>query len=148
MQPMHPLGLTEWAALICGVVLGAGSLASLLIALFRDRAGARRRCPRCWYELAALARTPFVALTCPECGRAIGKPRQLLRTRRRWRRAALSLLLVGAGVVLSVWPWSRGGAWHRWVPSTALIIGLPWIDDDWAVDELSRRLWTGPDGTE
>ena len=76
------------------VLLGAG-LFVLFRALFGDRARGRRRCPKCWYDMAGLPprtvkeeRERFV---CPECGARSS-------ARRNWRERA------GAA------PGRRGGA--------------------------------------
>ncbi len=71
---------------LMGAVVACGGLVLTGWALFWDRARGRRRCPKCWYDLAA---TPAGAAgtTCPECGRTARSERELARTRRRnWFR--------------------------------------------------------------
>lgn len=87
-----------------------------------DPSKGRSRCPKCWYPLAAAPSSPSQAAwssTCPECGRAVRKARQLARTRRHKGLIALACLttlvhiwFLGAFVV------NQGPLWP--VPSTAL----------------------------
>jgi hypothetical protein len=53
---------------------------------------------------------------------------------------ALIVLGVGSGLVLG--PSLSGGRWQKWVPSTAIIIMLPWVDQPWPADELRDRFWS------
>jgi hypothetical protein len=83
-------------------------------------------------------------LRCPECGREARREREFARTRRRWRWAAAGMLclLLGAGAALA--PAARSGAWHRWLPNTA-VIALPGrVHDKWVYDELHRRVENSP----
>lgn len=116
-------------------------LATILWALFADRARGRRRCPRCWYDLSALPGT----LTCPECGRTAASERRLRRTRRRWRRAAAGFLALAVGAGLIATPAVRAHGWEGLVPTTGLILLIPYMDDDprWFSDALHER--TGRD---
>jgi hypothetical protein len=79
----------SWLFTVGGAALALLGLAIITLALFRDRARGRRRCARCWYDLAGVP-----GLTCPECGRTARSERALLRTRRRWRRVAIGLLVL------------------------------------------------------
>ncbi len=84
------LSATAWT------IAGVGALA-FLWAMCRDRSRGRTRCPKCWYDLAGLAKpeTPSPwPITCPECGKKIGHERQTRRTRRHWRLAALALAMM------------------------------------------------------
>ncbi len=79
-----------WLFLGLAVVLTA-------YALFADRAKGRRRCPKCWYDMAGLP-----GPQCPECGHAARNDRALSRTRRRWKRLVFTvpLAIIGyAGIV-------------------------------------------------
>src|ERR1043165_565093 len=110
----------DWLSHLLGWLLaGAGSLL-LLWALFRDRSRGHRRCPKCWYDMDG---TP--GLRCPECGREAPTERSLLRTRRRRRTAALSLLILPAGYMLSCIPEVRKLGWPSFIPSTALVFLAP-----------------------
>jgi len=120
------LGLLAWA-------LAGDRLANRAL----RRRGGLRRCPRCWYDMRATE-----GLTCPECGRAARRERALLRTRRRWRAGVVGLLVLAIGVGVGISPRGKAGAWHLWVPDTAVILAMQFAPDPgWTVDELARRAW-------
>lgn len=75
--------------LAASAVLG---IALILLALFRDRCKSRRRCPKCWYDMAGAAPTPPVR--CPECGHVSQTERELARKRRRWWLAIVGYILI------------------------------------------------------
>lgn len=102
--------ITAWAFAIAGAAL-------LLHALFHDRSRGRKRCPKCWYDMAGAP-----TLTCPECGRTARKPRHLLRTHRHYRRALALLLLVGLpAYLLNNAPRIAKQGWSGGIPSIVLI---------------------------
>src|SRR4051794_34257850 len=101
-------GSLDWLFPLLGYTLAAAGAALLLWSLFWDRARARRRCPKCWYDMAGIA-----SLRCPECGREARAERRLRRTRRRWRWAAASLPLILAGLAAIETPAIRRGGWPR-----------------------------------
>jgi hypothetical protein len=109
----------DWIYPALGWPLAAAGVLWLISALFRDRSRGRRRCPGCWYDLSG---TP--GLLCPECGRAAASEKSLRRTRRRWRRASLALLVFGAGVGVTAIPGFRSG-WQTLVPTAALALVAP-----------------------
>ncbi|MEM9167990.1 MAG: hypothetical protein AAGB48_13315 [Planctomycetota bacterium] len=76
-----------WAAL--GTVAAGAAL--LLWALYFDRSRGRRRCPKCWYDMAEVQ-----GRLCPECGRTAKHEARLYMTRRRWGWAAAGLAIVGS----------------------------------------------------
>lgn len=59
--------------------------------LIGDPSRGRRRCPKCWYDMAA---TP--SLRCPECGRLAKRERDLFRRRNRPILGWASLFLAAA----------------------------------------------------
>ena len=82
----------------------------------------RKRCPRCWYDMEGAAGT-----TCPECGRVIVRPSQLLRTRSSRPMMVLGCLLIATSYgVLKSRPISAGN-WRGALPATGLIAALPWL---------------------
>src|SRR5258705_387983 len=115
----------EWAFLLAGGAGVVAGLALLAVALFADRSRGRRRCGKCWDDMGGVP-----GLVCPECGREAKGERGLLRTRRRWRLAGLSVVLVGAGVVTAEWRRLEEGNWPALVPDGALRIVLGWFKDD------------------
>lgn len=132
-------GFTTDAMGMSGIAVVALCLtfaAALIYAGVRfDPANGRRRCPRCWYDMAG---TPM--RRCPECGHECSKERRLFRARRsRW--------LIAAGMMLALAPCSIGVAkdvnlrgWVAAIPTPVLIAGLPWLTDEMAVEsEASLR---------
>lgn len=123
-QPTH-----EYLLLVLGAVCLMG-IVTFLWAMFADRAGGRRRCPKCWYDMSGAvpsSQTPVFA--CPECGTAVTSAKGLGRTRRHWRLAAIGALVVlmalGVGVERTVRlrnPWKH-------VPTAVLIYIMPWVGD-------------------
>lgn len=113
---------------------GAMALVAIVLAawaLFADRARGRKRCPRCWYDMAG---SP--TLTCPECGKIAASEKKLLKTRRRWRFvafAAVMLLIAGATALV---PSGRNGSWPSAIPDVAILalapfdLGLSQIDTE------------------
>src|SRR5262245_53699143 len=97
---------TAWLYWIGGGVLGAFGLWLFYWSMLRDRSRGRRRCPRCWYDMTgapAFAEKPGT-FTCSECGKTITRERRLHKTRRRWRWAVVSLLLLPAAYVVYQYP--------------------------------------------
>lgn len=125
------------ALLTCGIGLSAW-------ALFWDRARGRRRCPRCWYDMAGAE-----GLRCPECGHVVKRERGLFKTRRRWGFAVLGVLVVLAGYGVSVTPRVRAHGWARGVPSAAIVLFAPLPEpfrnlgprDPGLLGRINSRLW-------
>jgi hypothetical protein len=120
----------DWIWTTTGWCLAAVALALLAWALFRDRSRGRKRCPKCWYDMAGTPasardeRTGIERFTCPECGR-ISPARRLRRTRRKYRLALVSLLIFGAAYLTAHIPEYRSGGWVRLIPSTYLAFLAP-----------------------
>lgn len=126
---------TAWTLWAAAFALGAW-------ALLWDRSRGRPRCPRCWYSmtgaLAASRETDAPALRCPECGKQIRSRRGLFRTRRRWRWAGASILLVAAGYESLHVPRIRAHGLPGAIPTTALVLGAPWCEP------LTLEEWLSP----
>jgi hypothetical protein len=153
------MGATSgWVAALwwAGVAVCAVGVLVVLLALFRDRSRGRRRCPRCWYDMSGVP-----GLACPECGRTAKGVQSLFRTRRRWRRGAVGLVVATFGVVISLAPgiWNEGSL--SLVPTPVLIRFAPsaWNDQVWdagtqlwvlnpVAKEIQRRLKGGETFTE
>ena len=115
-----------------GPYLGGGmglSLFGLFLAILAwrgDRPRGRRRCPKCWYLVDAA-----VGLRCSECGHEAKGERALFRPRRRWRLAVLGLAVVGVGQLGWYESRVRNHGWLSVVPTEVMILGLPWLPDEW-----------------
>jgi hypothetical protein len=106
----------ELAWTIIGSVVGAAGLMLAAWALGWDRARGRRRCPKCWYDMAGVA-----GLQCPECGRTASNESRLLRTRRRPAWFILgALALVGAYCLANI-PRILKAGYVGAIPTTGLI---------------------------
>lgn len=122
---MNPVTFSDWIFLAVGFPLGAIGLVVILLALFKDRARGRERCPRCWYDLQGVPRIDTAGATCPECGRAKITPKQMRRTRRRWWRASLGVVVILLGAGLALTPTVRSKGWPSIVPMTVLAFFAP-----------------------
>ncbi len=107
-----------WEASAWGVA--ALGIALAVWAWRGDRSRGRRRCPKCWYDMAG------VGLKCPECGHEAGAVKRLYRPRRRRGLAALGLAILLGSYGLWIVPRVRAGGWVAAIPTTVLIIGMPW----------------------
>lgn len=81
---------SEWMNWV--LLIGGFAMAGVLIyvawwALFADRARGRRRCPKCWYDMAY---SP--GMVCPECGTNTKREAEFGRTRRRYYIAIAAIL--------------------------------------------------------
>jgi len=155
----------DWVLWFAAGLLLVGGVWLTGWSLFHDRARGRRRCPKCWYDLRG---TP--GLRCSECGYEAKRERQLFSTRRRWRLAALGVLLMLAASSAGLAPKVRRDGWLSLVPTTVLILAVPPAAEDWiwppvgmlspgdteddllnrpssfenrAADELARRIASG-----
>lgn len=88
-------------------------------ALFADRSRNRRRCPRCWYDMAY---TP--GMTCGECGFVASNEMQFYRTRRRYGLAA-GVILASVAIALFLSGRMTQRSLLAMVPSRVLIWTLP-----------------------
>jgi len=123
---MTPPWLT-WLLWSIGGVLALAGLVLLISALFWDRSRGRLRCPKCWYDMSGLK---VGDLTCPECGRTQKHEGRLRKTRRRYVRAAASVVLVGLGVGSALAPRIMQHDPLAIVPAFALRLILPEFEED------------------
>lgn len=126
----------EWVWLATGWLLGAVGLVVLVWALFWDRARGRRRCPGCWYDLSGAvvetsrdregsASHDGVLCVCPECGRKVGRERELGRTRRRWGWMVAAMLVMGFGYQ-TAWRGTPGREGvYAYVPTVVMLAVAP-----------------------
>jgi hypothetical protein len=132
---------------IFGLIIGWGliTLGGLLIlrALFADRPRGRRRCPRCWYSMQAIP-----SLTCPECGRTSRKERRLFKTRRKYRRALVTVFLPILGLAALYTSGAARVGWVRSLPTSALVALCPLKLSDWdGSSTLNTPTTTAPTST-
>jgi hypothetical protein len=122
-----------------GAVVAAG-LALCCWGLFADRPRGRRRCPRCWYEMAA-----GVGLTCSECGQRARSERRLRKIRRRWWAARLGGLIAALGAAVAMLPVIHRQGWVSLLPTTPMILAMPALEGfaPDAAEELSQRFGEG-----
>jgi hypothetical protein len=142
----------DWLYTTLGYTLAAAGALLLLWSLFHDRPKGRRRCPRCWYDMSGVP-----SLTCPECGRTARSDRKLLKTRRRWRPAAIAALALLLAYPLAHTPRIRLVGWRGAIPTTGLIWYVTIFEREPSFEpnsyvlrppspaaaELSRRCWQG-----
>lgn len=130
------MGWATWAWWIAGGVLGLTGLTLLVWALLRDRARGRRRCPKCWYDMAGVP-----GLICPECGTGVANERRLYKTRprKRWAALAVCCLVIAGG--LSLTPKARRDGLLSLVPTAVLLRFSP---PPGTPRELSRGIWQTP----
>ena len=125
----------QWVLAIVLLLLLAGCVFLAWWGMFSDRAKGRRRCPRCWYNLAY---TP--GMTCGECGYTGRSEKDFARTRHRWGIALLAVLgaaLIGGYVIDR----ANTEGWMSYVPTTALIWLMPIEGDNGPVlGELGQRM--------
>ncbi len=88
-------------------------------ALFGDRGGGKRRCPKCWYDMAY---SP--SMTCAECGHIVSVEANFQRTRRRPGVAAAAIFICVA-LVLAVNDQMNERGMLRHIPTGLLIWILP-----------------------
>jgi hypothetical protein len=102
---------------------------------FADRGRGKRRCPRCWYDLAY---SP--GMTCAECGYTGRRERDFEKTRRRlvlFFAAIGGCAGIGAHLIQEVS--TRG--WQQYMPTRGLIWVMPLVGerDRVVFDELEQR---------
>lgn len=114
----------DWLWWTGGGVLGALGLALGVWALLADRSRGRRRCPKCWYDLSG---TP--GRVCSECGFRAKREKKLFKTRRRWRWAIVAAAVLVIAAASAETPKVQREGWTALVPTTALIVYLPWINE-------------------
>ncbi|MCZ6837288.1 MAG: hypothetical protein O7G85_16050 [Planctomycetota bacterium] len=129
---------TYWLGWIAGFGILTLSVYVAWKAWFGDRAMGRRRCPKCWYDLAYSE-----GMTCSECGFTAHDERQFGKTRRRIGRGLLAIL-IAVSLILFVRERSNDQGWANMIPSRVLIETLPFFSDsnNDAVTKLIARFNT------
>lgn len=115
--------VTWWDVSI--IALGISGVLTLVWWRWSARPPKQPRCPRCQYD------TSHSGLRCPECGHEVADAAGWLSPiRRRWPAfVALALLLA----MYPAWatPRVRAMGWLGALPTTVMILGLPWWPDSW-----------------
>jgi hypothetical protein len=134
------MGLVVWPYVVAGSVVAIVGLWLLYRGLLGDRSRGRRRCGRCWYDMAGLE-----TLRCPECGREARSERGLRRTRRRWWLILPGVLLLLIGGTGTSTPWLARAKWIESAPRPVLILAMYITDgpDTRLRDEFDRRRFSG-----
>jgi len=128
----------EWVRWVTAIGLLALLGAMVFLAwwgLYWDRARGRRRCPRCWYNLAY---TP--GMTCGECGYTGRSEKDFARTRHRW---GITLLAMLGAALIGGYGIDRANTqgWMSFGPTTVLIWLLPVEGDRGPIlAELRQRM--------
>ncbi len=130
--------LIHWTVLALAALLAVVGLVLTTFAFFRDRSRGRPRCPKCWYDMSGVT-----GLRCPECGRDARRPKRLLKTRRRWRRAALGcvLIVIAAAAFCGQRIYEKG--WVKGLPNAGYAAALPWLESNEGMKELQSRINDG-----
>jgi hypothetical protein len=104
-------------------------------AMFGDRGRGKRRCPKCWYDMAY---SP--GMTCPECGAIVQRESDFQRTRRRPGVAVMAIVIC-AVLIIGVNEQMNDRGMLRHVPTAALIWTLPIAGgmDGFVGREIDRR---------
>jgi hypothetical protein len=105
-----------WIWWLSGGTVAVAALCLAVWSLFGDCARGRLRCPRCWYDMRGSA-----DLRCPECGHEAIRVKRLGRTRRHWRTAAASAILVILGASGIAKPTVDRAGWMALIPTFALL---------------------------
>ena len=122
---MMNITLQDWIFYTAGSTLALAGITIIALALFKDRAKARRRCPKCWYDM-----TGVPGLQCPECGKEAKAEKNLLKTRRRWGRCATALFIVTIGTGLLLTPAIQRRGWPSIVPTPILNLAIDLAGED------------------
>jgi len=121
----------------CFVFLAAiAALYGLLIdRLLAIRTPSRRRCPACWYDMSHT-----LGLTCSECGAVARSERLLQHSRIHWRLAACSLILaLPSSYFLVKADAIRLRGWPAVIPTTGIILAVPWLHPHYYYVEQAAR---------
>jgi hypothetical protein len=130
-------GSLHWLYTAIALTLSAAAVLVIAWALFWDRARGRKRCPRCWYDMAT------GTLTCPECGRMARSEATLLRTRRRWGWVAVGLMLLVAAQSVRMTPRAIARGARGLIPTFVLARWWPMDVDGWLRSgSLAPQTWS------
>ena len=130
---LQPDVTVSW--IVTGLALGVGAsgLVWLVRAVVGDRAGGRRRCPKCWYSMDGVP-----GLRCPECGRVAQDERHLCRARRsKWAIAMAFVMMLAAPGGLFARAWLATHPLRDAIPTWALVEALRLPEGSWRRDAFT-----------
>ncbi len=110
----------------------------------RWRGTARKHCPKCWYDLSQTAAGDAGHVTCSECSYVVTRERRFYRGRRRWGLVAIALLLLLGSYAVHVTPAVRERGMVAAMPTTVLILYLPWYDTEQSEAVLNQPISLPP----
>lgn len=136
------MGLWGWVIICIGALLALTGLAISLWSIWGDRAGERRRCPKCWYDMAGLS-----THECPECGHTPRSPRYLRKTRRHYIRASLGLFVIMLGAAVAIAPAVKKHGFTEVFPTSVLVVVLQFYDteNETIFAKVSEEMAKNPD---
>lgn len=127
----------DWSYWLMALAVLAVNTALVYVAwwaLFSDRSKGRRRCPRCWYDMAY-----STGMTCPECGHTPKNEQQFFRTRRRFGFAA-GAIFASVSICLFITDRISERGFTSVAPSRVLLWLLPMVDEKSGIySELTDR---------
>ncbi|MCZ6834518.1 MAG: hypothetical protein O7G85_01975 [Planctomycetota bacterium] len=115
--------LLYWFPFVAMIAIVVFSTYMLWKALFADRSKGRRRCPKCWYDMAYSE-----GLTCSECGHVTRRESDFSRTRRHRGRAVLALFVSVFTILGGYWKLTERG-FIASMPTSVLIAAFPLVQD-------------------
>jgi hypothetical protein len=123
----------DWVYMILGLLVALGGLLLMAWALFADGSRGRRRCPKCWYNMAGTD-----TFRCPECGYEAEGERNLLKSRRRVSWALVGGAVIVAGVGCGLLARMSEATLARLIPTPILVRIAPLDQQAWGAAATPR----------
>lgn len=117
---MKMIELIYWLVWLGMITLFLGSIYVAWKAWFGDRSRGRKRCPKCWYDMAYAT-----SMTCSECGNTVQRVIELTRTRRHLMKGLLGIVLSTCLIIAFNETVLYQRNWASYVPTRVLIWFLP-----------------------
>ncbi len=131
--------LLYWLPYSVCIAIVVGSVYYVWKSIYADRSQGRRRCPRCWYDMAYTE-----GLTCSECGHTSPSEASFNGTRRHWTRAIVGLVVCVTTILGMYWQAADRGIASS-LPTPMLIMAMPFVSDGNSAvfKQISRRMALG-----
>jgi len=125
-----------WLPFVACIAIVVGSTYYAWKAIYSDRSRGRRRCPKCWYDLAYSK-----GMTCSECGYTARRESEFTRTKRFYGRAAAGILICVITILGAYINVAERGIVAS-MPTSILIACMPLVGDGGSevMTTLGRRL--------